>query len=151
VHAAAGRIATQLAAIDDASARKAAPPAADAWQELTNANARTPEPLRTLWQQLGETDATLAFGTLREMGGHQLANEVAPACAGVVDNRYPFVRGTTQEVLREDFVRLFASGGLIDGFFQRNLSGWVDTATRPWAVRVAPQAKWGDALMAFQR
>ncbi|HEX6016607.1 MAG TPA: type VI secretion system membrane subunit TssM, partial [Burkholderiaceae bacterium] len=54
VQAAAGRVAAQLAAIDDASARKAAAPAADAWQELGAATAKVPEPLRTLWQQMGE-------------------------------------------------------------------------------------------------
>ena len=151
VHAAAGRIAAQLAAIDDAAARKAAPPPADAWQELTAASARVPEPLRTLWQQMGEADAALALTTLRELWGQQLAGEVAPACTRVVDGHYPFARQATQEVTREEFVRTFGAGGVIDGFFQRNLQGWVDTSTRPWGVRAAPQAKWGDALLPFQR
>ncbi|HEU5296420.1 MAG TPA: type VI secretion system membrane subunit TssM [Burkholderiaceae bacterium] len=151
VHAAVGRVATQLAAIDDAATRKAAPPAADAWQELAIATARTPEPLRTLWQQLGEADAALAFGTLRELWSQQLAVEVAPACARVVDGRYPFTRQSTAEVAREDFARAFASGGVIDGFFQRYLAGWVDMSTRPWGVRGAAQGKWGDALLPFQR
>jgi type VI secretion system protein ImpL len=151
VHAALGRVAAQMAAIDDAAARKAAPPAADAWQELAAAAARAPEPLGPLWQQLGDTDAALAFSALRELWGHQLASEVAPACSRVVDGRYPFARQGTQEVSREEFVRAFGSGGVIDGFFQRNLAGWVDTTTRPWGVRVAPQAKWGDALLPFQR
>ncbi|MFI4931868.1 MAG: type VI secretion system membrane subunit TssM, partial [Burkholderiales bacterium] len=151
VHAALGRVATQLAAIEDAAARKATPPAADAWAELTTASARVPEPLRTLWQQMGEADAALAFAALRELWGQQLATEVTPACGRVVDGRYPFVRQGTQEVSREDFVRAFGSGGVIDGFFQRYLAGWVDTSTRPWGVRVAPQGKWGDALLPFQR
>jgi len=151
VHAAAGRVAAQLAAIDDAAARKTAPPAADAWAELAAATARVPEPVRTLWQQMAESDSTLAFGALRELWGQQLASEVAPACSRAVDGRYPFVRQGTQEVSREEFVRAFASGGLIDGFFQRYLAGWVDTSTRPWSVRVASQGKWGDALLPFQR
>src|SRR4029453_14620929 len=37
------------------------------------------------------------------------------------------------EVSREDFARLFAAGGLIDGFFQRQLAPYVDTSARPWA------------------
>ena len=52
---------------------------------------------------------------------------------------------------REEFARAFGSGGVIDSFFQRYLAGWVDTSTRPWSVRVAPQGKWGDALLPFQR
>jgi len=152
VHAALGRVAAQLAAIDDASARKAALPAtADAWAELATASARVPEPLRTLWLQMAEADATLAFSALRELWGRQLAGEVAPACARVVDGRYPFMRQGTQEVSREEFVRTFGSGGVIDGFFQRHLAGWVDTSTRPWSVRLAPRGKWGDSLLPFQR
>ncbi|HSW24942.1 MAG TPA: type VI secretion IcmF C-terminal domain-containing protein, partial [Burkholderiaceae bacterium] len=151
VHAALGRVAAQLAAIDDAATRKAAAPAADAWAELATASARVPEPLRTLWQQLAETDAALAFAALRELWGQQLAGEVAPACARVIDGRYPFMRQGTQEVSREEFVRTFGSGGVIDGFFQRHLAGWVDTSTRPWGVRLTPQGKWGDALLPFQR
>jgi type VI secretion system protein ImpL len=40
---------------------------------------------------------------------------------------------------------------VIDGFFQRYLAGWVDTTSRPWSVRALPQAKFGDALLPFQR
>jgi type VI secretion system protein ImpL len=151
VHAALGRVATQLASIDDAAARKAPPPAADAWVELTTASARVPEPLRTLWQQMSEADAALAFGALRELWGQQLATEVTPACSRTVDGRYPFVRQGTQEVSREEFERAFGGGGVIDSFFQRYLAGWVDTSTRPWGVRLAPPGKWGDALLPFQR
>ena len=151
VHAAVGKVATQLAAIDDAAARKAAAPAADAWQELSAAAARVPEPLRTLWQQLGEADAALALNALRELWGQQLASDVTPPCLRAVDGRYPFVRQGTQEVSREEFARAFGSGGLIDGFYQRHLAGWVDTSTRPWSMRVVPQARWGDALLPFQR
>jgi type VI secretion system protein ImpL len=151
VHAVVGRVATQLAAIDDALTRKAAPPSADALRELPGAAARTPEPLRALWQQVGDNDATLAVGALRDLWGQQLAAEVTPACNRVVEGRYPFARQGTQEATREDFTRAFATGGVIDGFFQRNLAPWVDTTSRPWSVRAAPQAKWGDGLLAFQR
>lgn len=151
VNAAAGRVAAQLAAIDDASARKAAAPAADAWQELNAAAAKVPEPLRTLWRQMGETDATLALGVLRELWGQQLARDVAPVCARAIDGRFPFTHQATQEMARDEFVRTFGGGGVIDGFFQRHLAGWVDTSTRPWSVRAAPRLKWGDALLPFQR
>jgi len=151
VQAAAGRVAAQLAAIDDASARKAAAPAADAWQELSAAAAKVPEPLRTLWLQLGDADATLALGALRELWGQQLARDVAPVCARAIDGRYPFTRQAAQEMPRDEFVRTFGGGGLIDGFFQRHLAGWVDTSVRPWGMRAAPRLKWGDALVPFQR
>jgi type VI secretion system protein ImpL len=151
MHAALGRAATQLAAIDDAVARKTAAPAVDALREVNAAAARAPEPLRSLFQQLADADAGLAFNTLREPWGRQLANEVASACTQATDGRYPFARQGTQEVSRDEFARVFGGGGVIDGFFQRNLAGWVDTGARPWNVRVLPQAKLGDALLSFQR
>ena len=129
-------------------ARRRRPPPTPGPSSAT-ASAGAPEPLRTLWQQMGEADATLAFAALRELWGQQLAGEVTPACGRVVDGRYPFVRQGTQEVSREEFVRAFGSGGVIDGFFQRHLAGWVDTSTRPWAVRVAPQGQMGRCAAAI--
>jgi type VI secretion system protein ImpL len=52
---------------------------------------------------------------------------------------------------REEFVRTFGGGGVLDGWFQRTLAPWVDTGVRPWTVRALPQAKVADALLPFQR
>jgi type VI secretion system protein ImpL len=151
VHAALGRVATQLAGVDDALTRKTAPPAVDALRDLTSAAQRAPEPLRGLLLQLGEHDAGLAFNALREPWSRQLANEVAPACTQLTDARYPLARLGTREMSREEFVRAFGSGGVLDGWFQRTLAPWVDTGTRPWSVAALPQAKLGDTLLPFQR
>jgi type VI secretion system protein ImpL len=151
VHAALGRVATQLAGVDDALERKTQPPAVDALRDLAAAAARAPEPLRALLQQLAERDAGLALGALREPWGRQLASDVAPACAAAVEGRYPLVHQSTQEMSRAEFVRTFGSGGLLDGWFQRTLGAWVDTSARPWSVPALPQAKLGDALLSFQR
>jgi type VI secretion system protein ImpL len=151
VHAALGRVATQLAGVDDAVARKSAPPTVDALRDLSAAAARAPEPVRGMLQQLTEHDAGLAFNALREPWGRQLASEVAPACTQATEGRYPFARQATQETSREQFVRTFAAGGVLDGWFQRTLGPWVDTGARPWSVRALPQAKLGDVLLPFQR
>ncbi len=151
VHAALARVATQLAGVDDALTRKSAPPAVDALRDFSEAAARTPEPVRGMLQQLAEHDAGLAFNALRDPWGRQLASEVAPACTQATEGRYPFVRQATQEMSREQFVRTFAAGGVLDGWFQRTLGPWVDTAVRPWSVRALPQAKLGDVLVPFQR
>ena len=151
VHAAFGRAATQLAGVDDALERKTTPPTVDALRDLASVATRAPEPLRGLLQQLAEHDAGLAFNALREPWGRQLASDVAPACALAADGRYPLERQGTQEMSREQFVRTFGSGGVLDGWFQRTLAPWVDTSVRPWSVPAQPQAKLGDALLAFQR
>ena len=151
VQAALGRVATQLASVDDAVSRKSPPPTVDGLRDLAAAAARAPEPLRALLQQLAEHDAGLAFTALREPWARQLASDVVPACTQAVDGRYPFVRQATQEMTREEFVRTFGGGGVLDGWFQRTLAPWVDTGVRPWTVRALPQAKVGDALLPFQR
>ena len=127
------------------------PPTVDGLRDLAAAATRAPEPLRALLQQLAEHDAGLAFTALREPWGRQLASDVVPACTQAIDGRYPFVRQATQEMTREEFVRTFGAGGVLDGFFQRTLAPWVDTGVRPWTVRALPQAKVGDALLPFQR
>ncbi|HSW22105.1 MAG TPA: ImcF-related family protein, partial [Burkholderiaceae bacterium] len=151
VHAALGRVATQLASVDDAVSRKSPPPTVDGLRDLAAAATRAPEPLRALLQQLAEHDAGLAFNALREPWGRQLASDVVPACTQAIDGRYPFVRQASQEMTREEFVRTFGGGGVLDGWFQRTLAPWVDTGVRPWTVRALPQAKVGDALLPFQR
>jgi type VI secretion system protein ImpL len=151
VHAALGRVATQLAGVDDALERKTLPPTVDALRDFATVVTRAPVPLRGLLQQLAEYDAGLAFNALREPWSRQLASDVAPACALAADGRYPLARQGTQEMSRAEFVRTFGSGGVLDGWFQRTLAPWVDTGARPWSVPALPQAKLGDALLPFQR
>ncbi|MCA0872586.1 type VI secretion system membrane subunit TssM [Seohaeicola saemankumensis] len=57
---------------------------------------------------------------------------VLPFCEQALDNRYPFNRRARADVAMQDFAKLFAPGGLIDGFFNENLVKFVDTRTRPW-------------------
>ncbi len=58
--------------------------------------------------------------------------QVLPYCKQALDNRYPFSRKSRSEVGIQDFARLFAPQGLIDGFFISNLAGHVDVTSRPW-------------------
>lgn len=154
VHAVLGRLATQLTAIDDAVARKTAPPAGDAIRELSDLAGRTPEPMKTLLQQLASQSAAQALAVLREPLGRQLAGQLAPACVRATEGRYPFVRGSAQESTREEFAQTFGAGGLIDGFFQRHLASHVDTSGRNWSYRAVSEAAnppASDTLLAFQR
>lgn len=58
---------------------------------------------------------------------------VLPFCEQALGNRYPFDRRAQADVAMGDFARLFAPGGMIDGFFNENLRDYVDTRARPWA------------------
>ncbi len=155
VHAALARVATQLATIDDAVARKAALPGQDALRELADATARTPEPVRALLQQLLSQAAAQSFAVMREPLNRLLQSEVTPTCTAATDGRYPFVRDAAKDASRDEVVRVFGPGGSIDGFFQRQLAGLLDSGSRASSLRGAEPGKApalsADTVQAFQR
>ena len=147
-----GRLASYLSAVDDAVKRQTAPPASDVIRELAVAAQRAPEPVRGMLAQLAQTSSGQAFTALRAPLGRQLAEEVAAPCTRAAAGRYPFVRGGTEEISREEFAKTFAAGGLLDGFYQRHLSPYVDTSARPWALRRldGARAEAAESLPQFQ-
>jgi type VI secretion system protein ImpL len=86
----------------------------------------------------------------RERIDGALRAQVAEFCVRAIDGRYPFVRSSPRDVTQEDFARLFAPGGLLDGFFQKNLASHVDTTQNPWRFR-DPLMGQSSALAEFQR
>ncbi len=59
-------------------------------------------------------------------------SNVLPFCEQALANRYPFNPKAKADIAMGDFAKLFAPGGLIDGFFNENLFQHVDIRTRPW-------------------
>ena len=149
-----GKLATRLAAVDDAVKRKSVPPASDVMRELQAALQRSPEPVRGLLAQLAATSGAQEFAALRGPLASLMATEFTPACNRLGGGRYPLSRGAGEEISREDFVRLFGNGGLIDGFFQHYLAAYVDTATRPWSYHAwatGARREPGESLQQFER
>jgi type VI secretion system protein ImpL len=75
-------------------------------------------------------------------------------CNKAIAGRYPFTKGSARDVTQEDFSRLFAAGGVLDEFFQKNLAPFVNTSTRPWSFRDTGETSLGAssaALVQFQR
>ncbi len=72
-----------------------------------------------------------ADGTRASINAAWQAN-VLPFCQKALGDRYPFNRRARADVAMQDFARLFAPQGLIDGFFNDHLLKFVDTRTRPW-------------------
>lgn len=154
MQAALGKLSAHLAAVEDAVKRKALPPPSDAARELQEAAQRAPEPVRGMLLQLADTTGAQVFAALREPLGRQLAGEFAPQCVRAVAGRYPLARGASEEMSRDDFVRVFGAGGLIDGYFQRQLAPYVDTSAKPWAYRAVDadgRRDAGESLPQFQR
>ena len=148
------KLSAYLAAVDDAVKRQALPPASDVLNELAAAAQQAPEPVRGMLAQLSTSSASLIFTAMREPLSRQVASDIAPQCGRAVAARYPMVRTGTEEMSREEFTRTFGAGGLFDGFFQRHLLPFVDTAAQPWALRGAEgaaRAQAGESLQQFQR
>ncbi len=64
-----------------------------------------------------------------------LRDQVTPVCQQTITNRYPFVRGSTQEVPLGDFAKLFSPNGVIDKFFTQFLAPYADTSRPDWTWR----------------
>jgi type VI secretion system protein ImpL len=78
----------------------------------------------------------------------------AALCRQAVAGRYPFRAGASADIPLGDFARLFAPGGLIDGFFNTELRPYVETAGRVWRVHPVdgvPPPISPAALAAFKR
>ena len=78
----------------------------------------------------------------------------ATLCRQAVAGRYPFTAGSTDDIPLDDFTKLFAPGGLIDGFFNTQLRPYVDTSGTVWQpqpVDGVPAPISGSDLAQFQR
>ncbi|HEY9101231.1 type VI secretion system membrane subunit TssM [Chitinimonas sp.] len=129
-------------------------PPSDLPTRLKAEAARMPEPLHGVLDSMSSTGVTQALGVTRQNLSANLGSSVGEFCSRAVVGRYPFSRSATAEVRQEDFGRLFASGGVLDDFFQRNLAQYVDTSRRPWVFRQVGEGNMGGgsaALIQFQR
>ncbi len=132
-----GKLAAQLAAIDDAVRRRVAAPASDVLREMAAQAARSPEPVRTLLAQLAAASTGQIFAAQRDRIAQQLASEVGAPCSRLLQGRYPLARGGKEEIALPDFAQAFAAKGWIDGFFQNHLAPYVDTSARAWTLPAA--------------
>ena len=90
------------------------------------------------------------FRQARDRIDAELRAQVTDFCVKAISGRYPFVRGSAQDVTPEDFARLFAPGGLLESFFQKQLAPHVDTSQKPWRFK-EPAMGQSPALAEFQR
>jgi type VI secretion system protein ImpL len=115
---------------------------------------RQPAPLNEWMKAVAENGTGLTLGSARGHVNAVWTSQVLPFCKRALGNRYPFARGSAQDVTLDDFARLFGPGGLIDGFFQKYLSAFVDTTQKNWQWRVAGDSGLGaspEVLRQFQR
>jgi type VI secretion system protein ImpL len=120
-----------------AMAAPASPGGDDPVQVLREEAARDPPPVDRWLQALAASGTALISGGTRQQvaDAFNAGNGPASLCQKAVTNRYPFVPGATNDVPLGDFVRLFAPGGLLDGFFNTQLQPYVDTSGANWTPR----------------
>ena len=145
---------TLLTATEAALKAANTPPPSDLPSRIKAEGSQMPEPIRSILLTLSAGGTTQVLGVARSNLGQAMRAAIGDFCSKAITGRYPFTRGSARDVTPDDFSRLFAPGGLIDDFFQKNLAQFVNTSTRPWSFRLMGDATMGTssgALLQFQR
>ena len=102
---------------------------------LRNNASRMPPPFSDMLRgAAAEFEGSVAASTAGQLL-QSLRDQVTPVCQQTVTNRYPFVRGSNQEVPLGDFAKLFSPNGIIDRFFTQFLAPYADTSRPDWTWR----------------
>jgi type VI secretion system protein ImpL len=128
--------------------------ASGALGKLRLAANRQPLPVNGWLESVADSSAALTLGSARSHVNAVWSSQVLPFCKRALGNRYPFSRGSSQDATLDDFARLFAPGGMLDAFFQKYLSPFVDTTQKTWQWRVAGDSGLSsspEVLRQFQR
>jgi type VI secretion system protein ImpL len=101
------------------------PPATDVFDRLQAEAGRTPMPLQAMIDQVAKTDQSQVGGIAKRDMDVSVSSSVGALCRQTIAGRYPFARHASREVAPGDFARMFAPGGLMDDFYQKNLAHGV--------------------------
>ncbi|CAB5673285.1 Uncharacterized protein conserved in bacteria [Delftia tsuruhatensis] len=141
-----------LVAADAAVRSGATPPPPDAAIRLKTEASRLPAPLGQMIGSIAATSSQQTTSLVRSQIGASLNTAVGEFCRKAVAGRYPLNRAASSDVTPQDFARLFAAGGLMDDFFNKNLASIVDTATWTFKKNIDGSSSGGDgSLTAFQK
>jgi type VI secretion system protein ImpL len=102
--------------------------------QLRAAAAGAPEPMKRWLEAMIGSATAVRTGSATEQVKKAFSGAGGPAalCRQAVTGRYPFAQGSAGEIPIDDFARLFAPGGLIDGFFNTQLRPYVDVSGTVW-------------------
>jgi type VI secretion system protein ImpL len=142
-----------------AAAPGAAPPATagdDPILIVRSEASRDPQPVaRWLEAMATSVGGLLGGGVLQQVtAAFNSSGGPAELCRKAVLGRYPFVPGAANDIPLDDFARLFAPGGKLDGFFNTWLHPYVDTGAAAWRAQPVdgvPAPVTPDQLTRFQR
>jgi len=124
-----------LTGVDSALKGGAAPPPSPLPTQLKVEAASSPEPVRSLLDNLGSSSAKVGQMQLREALSRDVRSLVGEFCQQAISGRYPFDKQSTREVTLADFAAVFGPGGKFE-LMQQKLAPYIDTSTRPtWTFR----------------
>lgn len=119
------------AALNDGSP----PPQTDVFNTLQADAGRLPVPLRDIFSDLSRTGSAQISGATRANLTQDAQGSIGRLCQHMIAGRYPFARNSPRDVALDDFSKLFAPGGLMDSFFQKNLTSQIDISGSRWRFR----------------
>ena len=95
---------------------------------------RQPAPVSRWLRQVALAGSASLGGAAREAAAAAFAGQDGPQalCRSVVDGHFPFDPGSATDASIDDFERLFAPGGALDGYFRAQVSPFVDTRGSSW-------------------
>lgn len=95
-------------------------------------SSRLPTPLRTMMEgAVSDFEGDAAGSTITQLN-QALASEVTRVCQEVTANHYPFAADSGRDVPMMEFARLFSPNGVMDSFFAKQLTKYVDTSGAIW-------------------
>jgi type VI secretion system protein ImpL len=129
----------KLAAAPIGGAPPALPTGNDPALALRTEAERQPLPVSRWLAGIASAGGVLRGGGARQQvaAAYNGAGGPGALCPLAVNGRFPFVPGAAIETPLADFGKLFAPGGLLDGFFNTQLRPYVDTSARNWSPQPA--------------
>ena len=117
----------------------AAPGGEDATALLRAEASSAPAPVNRWLEAMIGSSTALRTGSTAEQVKKSFNASGGPAslCKQAVNGRYPFERASSRDIPLDDFTKLFAPGGLIDGFFNTQLRPYVDASASVWKGQTA--------------
>ncbi|MDR5759521.1 type VI secretion system membrane subunit TssM [Caballeronia sp. LZ035] len=104
------------------------PPQTDVFNRLKAEAGRMPSQMQGIVTDVSKTGEAQVNGMMKRDLRKNAYSSVGAVCAQTIAGRYPFARNSNHDVASSDFSRMFSPGGLMDDFYQKNLTHAVTTS-----------------------
>ena len=134
LHAAVKGAALLMQANQKAAALNVAVPPTEVLQRLNEEIEQLPGLLQPVYRDIAQLGQQQVQQQARVSLAKAWSSEVAPLCERALSGRYPFAGASASDVSLDDFNRMFAVDGAVQGFIEQHLGAQLDTVSRPWRL-----------------